>query len=333
MRSRQKIIHKVMAITIFLIIATTDFALGQRRITPINTIATATQPINENANDTARINAKLRATMAHYHDENGNIIYVDTITGKEWRDSTAMEVKIPMKYPLLESVSVGVNIWDPVMRIIGQRYGIVDFLAQISLHNRYKPTVEIGFGAANSTPEDNNFTYKSPLSIYYKVGIDYNFLYNSSTDYQFFAGARLGISPFSYSLTNISIDSDYWGETARPTIPSQHTTVLWCEFGAGLHVKLWGPISAGWTFKFHSLLKEKTSKFGQPWYIPGYGARGNSITGAFHITFTIPLNKKPEPMVNNENEERRDALFFPETTGQPTMTDIENGLDAQTPGE
>lgn len=274
---------------------------GQRRINPVETPATTTRPVNELANDTARINARIRASMAHYHDENGNIIYIDTVTGREWRDSTAMLQKIPMKYPLLSSVSVGVDIWNPVMRAFKQHYGLIDFSAKVNLHNRYQPVFETGLGMAKNTPADNNFTYKSPLSVYFRLGCDYNFLYNSSPDYQFTLGLRYGFSPFSYSITDISINSDYWGETAHPEIPTQHSTVGWWELAIGLRVKLWGPISAGWTLRYHQLLHESKAAYGKPWYIPGYGSRQGAITGSFTFYYTLDFSKKaveaitPEP--------------------------------------
>lgn len=267
-------------------------AAAQRRITPINTPQTATQPINELANDTARINARMRASMAHYHDENGNIIYVDTITGREWRDSSAIKAeKKKMAYPLIYAASVGVDIWNPVMRAFGQKYGLADFSAQLSMHNRYIVVAETGLGLADNTPAANNFTYKSPLSWYIKLGADYNFLYNAdSPDYQFLAGLRFGLSPFTFNVAGITIDPGYWGEAAHPTIPSQQVTAGWIEVALGLRVKLWGPISAGWTFRFHSLLAETKSPYGQPWYIPGYGSRHGAITGSFSIFYTLPLS-------------------------------------------
>lgn len=267
-------------------------AAAQRRITPINTPQTATQPINELANDTARINARMRASMAHYHDENGNIIYVDTITGREWRDSSAIKAeKKKMAYPLIYAASVGVDIWNPVMRAFGQKYGLADFSAQLSMHNRYIVVAETGLGLADNTPAANNFTYKSPLSWYIKLGADYNFFYNAdSPDYQFLAGLRFGLSPFTFNVAGITIDPGYWGEAAHPTIPSQQVTAGWIEVALGLRVKLWGPISAGWTFRFHSLLAETKSPYGQPWYIPGYGSRHGAITGSFSIFYTLPLS-------------------------------------------
>lgn len=304
--------------------------MAQRKITPINNKSTATQPINELENDTARINARMRATMVHYHDANGNIVYVDTITGREWRDSTAMmQVKKVMKYPLLESVSIGVDVWNPLMRAFGQKYGLIDFSAQLSIHNRYKPVFETGIGMAKDTPADNNFTYKSPLSWYMRMGMDYNFLYNSSTDYQFVAGLRFGMSPFSYSIEDISINSGYWGEDSHPQIPAQRSTVSWWELALGLKVKLWGPISAGWTFRYHSIIHETNNQYGNPWYIPGYGSRNGSITGSFSIYYTIPLSKK-RPVVEYKLQ-NQEELYVPESYGQPTPEQIYEGEDAQNP--
>lgn len=294
-----------MAILVSMLIALTPSAHGQRKVTPVNTPQTATQPINEFEGDTARINARMRASMKHYHDENGNVIYIDTVTGKEWRDTLASQIKKrePMKYPLWESASVGVDLWNPVMRVFGQHYGLIDFSASLSLHNRYKPVFETGLGIAKNTPADNNFTYKSPMSVYFKIGADYNFLYNSTTDYQYFAGVRYGISNFFYSIDDISICSTYWEETARPSIPSQRSTVGWGEFVMGLKVNLWGPISAGWTFRYHTILHESKQKYGNPWYIPGFGARGQAISGSITIYWTLPLNKKVVQSVNPSDPE------------------------------
>ncbi len=265
-------------------------AAPRRRISPVNNAATTTQHINELAGDTAVINAARRARSIHYHDDSGRTVYVDTITGDEWIDSAAVIPVVKMKYPLLQSASLGVDIWDPVMRIFGQKYGLIGFQAQVNLHNRYLPAFEIGLGQAKNTPAGMNFSYTSPVSVWLKIGADYNFLYNSNPDYMLTVGARYGFSPFSYSLSDITIDQGYWQETQHPQIPSQRVTAGWYEITFGLRVKLWGPISAGWRFHYHGILHQSHARYGDPWYIPGYGASGRPITGSFSITYTLPLN-------------------------------------------
>lgn len=280
---------------------------ARRRINPVNTAATATQAINETANDTSRINAKRRAASISFVDDHGHLVYVDTVTGEEWIDSAAMQTpgRVPkMEYPLFHALNIGLNVWDPVMRAFGQKYGIADAWVELSLHNRYKPIVEVGLGTASDTPSGMNYTYRSPMSVYFRIGANYNFLYNSNPDYSFYAGLRYGFAPFSYSLENVTLDSPYWDETVNFNIPSQRVTAGWLEVALGLQVKLWGPISAGWSLRYKAKLHESKTTFGQPWYIPGYGTRNTNISGSFSIIYTLPLGhlNKPKPSAVLEEE-------------------------------
>lgn len=267
-----------------------------RHTTPITGAATTTQAINETREDTSRINAAFRARSTHYHREDGAIVYVDTVTGEEWIDSTAITSLPKMKYPLLVDATFGVDIWDPVMRIFGQKYGLTTFSADVNLHNRYFPTVEVGLGSASNAPEDKDFHYTSPLSVFFKIGANYNFIYNSNPAYKFFAGVRYGFAPFKWGLSSATPAPGYWGDTPPFTIPNQQATAGWLEFSLGLRIQLWKNISAGWMFKFHTLVHESKSVYGQPWYIPGYGSRNQALTGSFTISYSIPLNKHTEPV-------------------------------------
>lgn len=264
---------------------------NRRRMTPVESPATVTQTINEARNDSARIIEARKARSTHFHDDKGRTVYVDTVTGEQWIDSTAVIRVVKMKYPLWESVSAGIDIWDPLMRAFGQKYGLAGAWVELSLHNRYKPVFEFGLGQAKNTPSGNNYTYRSPMSAYFKIGVNYNFLYNSSPDYQFYGGLRYGFSPFSYSIDNVTIGGSYWDEDAKFDIPSQKTTVGWMEIVMGLRVKLWGPISAGWMFKYHKIMHEGNTPYGKPWYIPGYGSRTGSVTGSFSVSYTFSIDK------------------------------------------
>lgn len=311
MNSRRTSILIIMAVAAIVVMM--PVTAQRRRMTPVDNPSTVTQSVNETKNDTARINAARRARSVHYHDDEGNVVYLDTVTGEEWRDSTAVMALPKMKYPLIFEGAVGINIWDPVMRAFGQHYGLADAWVELSLHNRYKPIFEFGLGQAKYTPSDGNYTYKSPTSVYFRLGANYNFLYNSSPDYQFFSGLRYGFSPFSYSVTNITVDSPYWDETVGFDIPSRNATAGWLEVVFGLKVKLWGPISAGWTIKYSSLLHCSTSANGKPWYIPGFGTRGTSLGGSFSISYTLPLNKAKTPEVIEEKLPETGEMLPPDS--------------------
>lgn len=271
--------------------------MAQRRITPVTAPDARRQPV-DSALILKRQLEQRRARSTHYHDAQGRTIMVDTVTGTEWIDSTLLPAPPKMKYPLLCDVTVGVNIWDPIMRIFGQKYGGIDFSASLNMHNRYFPTFEAGFGMSKNTPSGNNFTYRSPLAPYFKIGADYNFLYNSNPDYKFFAGVRYGFSAFKYEIPDATLSGDYWDDPVHITIPSTSVTAGWFEVGIGLRVNIWGPFSAGWSIKYHTLLHHSSPKTGNPWYIPGYGTFNSSLSGAFTFSYTIGLNKNKTPEVN-----------------------------------
>lgn len=287
----------LLAILAMLVIGAVVPVLGQRRITPVNNAATRTQSQNDAAGDSARALERRRARSTHYHDDNGNIVFIDTVTGVEWRDSTLLPKAPPMKYPLLSAINIGVNVWDPAMRAFGQKYGGADAFVNVSLHNRYMPTFEFGMGTANDTPDEQNYTYKSPLAPYFKLGCDYNFLYNSNPDYQFYAGVRYGFSAFKFSVEDITQAPDYWGSQPPFSIPSASVTAGWFEIGLGLRVKIAGNISAGWGVKYHSILHRSHPATGDAWYIPGYGTEGSSLSCSFNIVYTLPFPGGLTPII------------------------------------
>lgn len=272
--------------------------MAQRRITPVTPIPVAGRETRQQPDTAESLDP---ARLVHFHDANGNVVLVDTVTGLEVPDTVGLgRDSVPrMEYPLWHAVSVGVDLWDPVMRAFGQHYGLIGFSAGVNLHNRYRPMVEVGLGDASYTPEEGNFTYKGKMAPYFKIGMDYNFLYNSNPAYEMFAGVRFGFSPFSYEITNVTVNSPYWDETGGFDIPSQSVTASYFEFLVGIKVNVWRGFSLGWTLKYHSVMNDGKPRYGKPWYIPGFGTRGSSWAGGFSIYYTIPLNKRKPPVVED----------------------------------
>ena len=269
-------------------------AVAQRRVTPVKAGSKNLTGVNENKQPGDTID---RSKLVSVTDEQGNVVMVDTVTGKEVPDTTAIDGvtqgRVPkMINPLMFSASVGVDIWDPLMRIFGQSYGLVGFSAELNLHNRYIPVVEVGLGNANSTPTNQNYTYHVGISPYFRVGANYNFLYNSNPDYQFVAGLRYGWTRFSYQLRDVSISDPYWGESQTVDFPTQTSSVSYLNVIFGLRVKIWKPISMGWNVRFRAILHETEQPGGKPWYIPGYGSRNGIITGSFSIFYTFSFGGK-----------------------------------------
>lgn len=291
-----KRLHVIILLLIVAVTALTPAIAQHRRATPINNAATRTQSQNDARGDSARALERKRARSIQYQDENGKIVMVDTVTGLEWVDSTLLPKTPPMKYQLFHAINVGVNFFDPLMRLCGQKYGGADAYVNLSLHNRYLPTFEFGMGQADYSPADNNYTYKTPLSPYFKLGLDYNFMYNKDPDYQFFAGLRYGFSPFKYTISDVTLtNGGYWGEDTPMAFDQVSATAGWIEFVLGLRVKLFKQISAGWSVKYHSIVHQSHPAVGDAWYIPGYGSSTSSLAISFAITYTLPFKTtKPE---------------------------------------
>lgn len=269
---------------------------AQRHVTPTQPAKTGTTPRPERERQSLQ-------NVARFHDENGNEVLVDTITGKEIIDSIGIVVP-RMLYPTLNGITIGVNIWDAAMRAFGQKYGLVDFSGAVSFHNRYFAVFEAGIGTCHDTPSGNNYTFRSPLAPYFKIGGDYNIFYNNSPDYQLRFGLRYGLSSFKWSVDDVTLPNDYWGDPAHFSIPGRTTTAGWLELLLNIRVKIVGPLSMGWALKFHRILHESKCPDGKPMVIPGYGKRTGAITGGFSIFYTINLNSD-KIVVRDDKKKKR----------------------------
>ncbi len=259
---------------------------AQRRVTPI--ASPGSKPAA--AADTTETKPD---HLVETTDIYGHVVLVDTISGVEYRDTILTQAP-SLEFPRWQAVSVGVNVWDPVMRLCGQDYGLIGFWGEVSIHNWIKPYLEIGLGKASYTPDLGNYTYRSPAAPYFKLGVNYNFLYNSNPDYSVYAFLRYGFSNFSFDVTDVSVSDGYWGETINMSVPSQRVTAGYVETGLGLRVMLNSHIALGWEVKVHAMTNCSNAQYGKPWYIPGYGARGSLFTGAISVSYTLPL-QKPKP--------------------------------------
>ena len=266
---------------------------AQRRVNPVKSASTGLQGKNENRQATDSLDLSKYAQMT---DDKGNVVLVDTINGREVPDSVinpGLGQTVPkMEQPLLYAVAVSVDLWDPVMRLFGQKYGLTEVSAELNLHNRYIPVLEAGMGAASYTPADMNYTYKVNPTPYFRIGCNYNFLYNSNPDYMVYAGLRFGWSSFHYELNDVTMTSGYWDETSTFNFPHQKGSMTYMQVLFGLRVRIAGPVSLGWNFRYKAKLGGSYGENGDPWYIPGYGTATSAITGLFTVTYTLPFKKK-----------------------------------------
>lgn len=266
---------RVARIITFLLVsvAVASFPLSaQKKITPVDDDPT-----------------KPRQPVLHYYDKHGNpldepVLYLSDL-------DTAKNSGVKPVYPLMHSVSVGVNFFDGVMLLAGQKHASLDVWGELSLHNWLQPVVELGIGFADNRPEEGNFHYKGKPSFYGKLGVNYNFLYKGDSDYQMHIGLRGGYSSFRYEITDVSVNSPYWGQGNSFSIPGQKAHALYGELLGGIKVKIWKGISMGWDFRYKFKFNSSKGSNSDPWFIPGYGTK-SPISASFSLIYTIPMGKK-----------------------------------------
>ncbi len=211
--------------------------------------------------------------------------------------------RVYKRYPRLTDLSIGINLTEPLFMAFGQSYASADVNATLNMWNRIQPTVELGLGWANKSPDDMNFTYKGKPSPYFKVGANYNFLFKNTPDYQVFLGVRLGYSTFSYDVADVRYVNSYWNEDIPYAIKGEHSHALWGEAGVGLKVKLFGHLAMGWMIRYHGIFDYGKNANSKPWFIPGYGPRGSSLGLSLGIFYTLPLHRETTVSGTDNNQQ------------------------------
>lgn len=222
----------------------------------------------------------------HYYDKHGEPLDEPVLFMAEL--DTVSGVRPKPVYPLLYSANIGFNFFDGVMSLFGQSHSSYDIQAGLSLHNWIEPLVELGIGFADNHPETSNFRYKSKPSFYGKIGANYNFFYKSNPDYQVYLGLRFGYTNYKYEITDININSNYWGQSNQLSIKDQHGTAFYGQVAAGLKVKIWKWISLGWSLRYGFKMHQTHSENSNPWFIPGYGT--GALSATFSLIYSIPIH-------------------------------------------
>lgn len=299
---------------LFIIFLTLFFLLPMsaqnRTVTPV--VPVTSRPVapvkDEKKKKSAKVEEKKTerpGSVIETTDDLGNTFLIDTISGNEWVDSMALAQPkvIGNIYPLWDAVNIGVDFWPAANRLFGAKYGLAGLWARLSLHNRYFAVFETGVSNAASRPDGMNYTYKSPISPYFKIGIDYNFFYNSDSRYQAYLLFRYGISRFRYSISDVAVTDSYWATTTYPDFPSQTTVNGFIQLGAGVFVTLWGPLALGWNVKYQRVVHHSAETFGAPWAVPGMGVRNSELGVSLSLIYTIPLHA-PVSLDDNHSKKK-----------------------------
>lgn len=268
---------RIINILLFILVTTCN-VYSQKKITPVD------KDPNKPAQPTL-----------HYYDKHGNPLEEPVLFMSEL--DTVTSVKPKPVYPLLYSANIGFNFFDGVMSLFGQKHSSYDVQGSLSLYNWLEPMIELGIGFADNHPENNNYHYKSKPSFYGKLGVNYNFMYKSNPDYQVYLGLRFGYTSFNYEITDITINSDYWGQSNYFNIMNQRASSFYGQALAGIKVKIWKWFSLGWNIRYGFKIKQSTGSNSNVWFVPGYGT--GALSASFSLIYTLPIHTKKieEPII------------------------------------
>jgi hypothetical protein len=190
------------------------------------------------------------------------------------------------KMSLFQGIKIEVDVFSAAMSVINSETYSFEGNIQLNLRKKYFPIVEIGFAGANKT-SINDFKFKTD-GVFARIGMDYNLLQPNRPDTHihryFFIGGRYGFSPFSYDITNVVIDNEYWGGSEVRNFYDINTTKHWLEVVAGLRVEVLRNIYMGWNVRLKMQLGRQKPGEVSPWFIPGIGIQS---IGNWGFNYTV----------------------------------------------
>ena len=212
------------------------------------------------------------------------------------------EAKEEVHYPLYNGISVSVDLWGPGSKLFGSDFFSSEVAIDVNLKNRFFPIVELGYGNTD-TWSDKGIHYKTGAP-YFRIGMDYNALYNKKHGHMILVGLRYAATSFKYDVEALGInDPEYGGSLGNPnlvdgiwgnSLPFNYKgmkgSMQWAEFCVGIRAHVWKDLYMGWAFRFKFRMSSSVAEHGDPWYVPGYGKYNGNTTGVtYTITYKLPF--------------------------------------------
>lgn len=205
--------------------------------------------------------------------------------------------------PLYNGTSIGVDVFGIGSKLLGGDNVSSEINIGVNLKNRFIPTVEFGMGGSDFW-NDNGIHYKSKLSPFFRIGVDYNTMAKKKEKNSYlFVGLRYAFTSFKYDVSTLPVYDPVWGdEIPNPgltddvwggSVPYNHQgmkcSMQWFEFLVGVRVKIYRNFLMGWTVRMKYKTNASTSEFGNPDYVPGFGKfKSNNLGITYSLIYKIP---------------------------------------------
>ena len=189
--------------------------------------------------------------------------------------------------PLWNGFRVELDIASPLFSAMGmsESYNTEGGI-YFNLKRKYFPLFEMGVAGLNNkiSPEAAVF---STNGMFFRAGMDLNLLKtskdNSFSNNAFLVGFRLGTSSFSYDLTNVLVNDNYWGGSEIRNYENVHANKWWYEVVVGMRVEVFKNVLLGWNVRNKHLFKAEKGGSVYPYFTPGFGFT-HSANWAFNYT-------------------------------------------------
>lgn len=193
-----------------------------------------------------------------------------------------------VKPPLYRGTYVGLDLFGIGSSLFGSDFLSSEINVAVSLKNQFFPVVEAGFGTTDTENDEKGIHYKSSAP-YFRIGMNYNFMFKKKTQSFLYAGLRYGYTSFSYDVDGVLTDP-IWGDEFTYAYNGQKSNFSWLEFLLGVNVQIYKNFHMGWAVRYKARLGVKNNPNTDPWYIPGFGANKSSNFGVtYSLIYKLPF--------------------------------------------
>jgi hypothetical protein len=201
------------------------------------------------------------------------------------------------RYKFFNGLNVSVDLLDPALHLFMMDHASYEAQVMADISHRYFPMASFGMGMADEI-SDNGLEYetgtkqelnfKSDLAPFGKIGLAYNFDYNSiNPNDTYLAFFRYGIAFSKADISNLYYADELWGPLGPIEITDQEYLTQWVELGGMIKVQIYKRISLGWDLYFKIKISQSGTEYGTPYYVPGYGTNKSHLGFSFRIYYDI----------------------------------------------
>lgn len=201
---------------------------------------------------------------------------------------SAQTDSIPAKEKSLHGLSLSADVFGLVGGLFGNDFQSMEVAAELHLHPRFYPIVEVGYGTTDTTDDDKDIHYKVSAP-YCRVGFNYNFFHKKETQSIVFGGLRVGYTTFSFDVDAPALTDPVWGGSVPFEYKGVKSNATWAELVVGLRTPIARNFHMGWSVRYKRRLSVKEDAHADAWYVPGYGENRSILFGAtYNLIYYLP---------------------------------------------